>query len=317
MANLPHAALQTAAPWWLFAAAALGAAWVLLPRGMPLRWCGILPILAMILWTPPLLPEGAFRLSVLDIGQGVAVLIETRHHTALYDTGAPHAHTTIQRAMQQGGNRQLDMLMISHDDIDHSGAAQQIIAMRPPKQLLGVLPPQHKIIENLPADSRYVPCRAGFQWQWDAVHFTVLHPPPDFDGAPDNAGSCVIRLVSPYGSALLPGDIPTTSEQQIIATGASLSAAVLLAPHHGSRHSSSAEFLQSVSPQVVIFSAGANNRYGHPHRDAIQRTADAGAAIYRTDSDGAVVVTLDAAGISPIRWRDVYRRYWLKNPAAK
>jgi competence protein ComEC len=158
-------------------------------------------------------------------------------------------------------------------------------------------------------------CEAGQRWEWDGVRFEVLHPTPASyaeSGIKDNDRGCVLKIDAPGGRALLPADIERRAEEELLARAReSLSADVLLAPHHGSRTSSTPAFLQAVAPRVVVFPVGYRNRLGHPNRDVVERYRDAGIEIYRTDRDGAVTITIRSEGaISVAPYRAQYRRYW-------
>ena len=307
MSSLPFASWQVAAPWWLFISACLGAMWMLMPRGTPLRYSGIIALLAMLVYRPPLPAAGTFNLTVLDVGQGISVVVQTRHHTLIYDTGPRYAINIVEGFLRRQGIRKINMLMVSHDDADHNGGAslllktwQPAIYSTPPT----MRPPSLAITD-------YMPCEAGRQWQWDGVQFMLLHPLFDTQYKNDNETSCVLKITAQNGAALLTGDITQTIEKQLLQyyTDEELKTTLLLIPHHGSRYSSSEEFLDAAQAETVVFSAGANNRFGHPHPQAIKRAADTGAVIYRTDKDGAIIMR----GNNIIKWREHNLRYWHHN----
>lgn len=308
ISSSPFAARQTAAPWWLFAVACAGGAWMLMPRGTPLRWTGIAPIVAMLLWQTPAPSAGAFRMTALDVGQGAAVVVETQNRALLYDTGPPFAFRILENFLR-GRGRDLDILIVSHDDIDHSGGAARLIRARPPELFLSPLPEDHSLRGMHSSVSEF--CAAGREWEWDGVRFRILHPPAGFESENDNAKSCVLKITAAGGAALLSGDIPKEEELRLARFyGEDLRAEILLAPHHGGKDSSSAEFLRAVSPEFAVFSAGAMNRFGHPREEVLQRARDAGAKIYRTDTDGAIAAEVSENEIRIIKWRDRHRRYW-------
>ncbi len=309
LSDFPFAALQTNAPWWFFATACAGGAWMLMPRGTPLRWAGAAPIIAMLLARAPSPEAGDFKMTVLDVGQGAAAVVETENHLLVYDTGPPFAFRIIDDFLR--GHGDLDMIVVSHDDIDHSGGAARLLKARPPKVFLSSLSAGHLLRHNTNAKS----CTAGDEWEWDGVHFAVLHPSGETAEGDDNAKSCVIQITAAGGTALLSGDIPREVELRLAARyGDSLRANVLLAPHHGGADSSAIPFLETVSPAAVIFSAGDGNRFGHPREDVVARAEDFGAAIYRTDKDGAIVAEFSTSGVAMTRWRDEYFRYWHRPP---
>jgi competence protein ComEC len=150
------------------------------------------------------------------------------------------------------------------------------------------------------------------------VRFEIFHPSPEsYDlRAKNNDRGCVLKVTGQGGSILLPADIERRSEEALLAQGAQLAADVLVAGHHGSKTSSTAAFVDAVRPRAVVFPVGYRNRFGHPHPEVLQRYRDFGSAIYRTDLDGAVLITMTPeSGITIDRQRAVYRRYWLDAPA--
>lgn len=168
-------------------------------------------------------------------------------------------------------------------------------------------------------------CFAGQGWEWDGVRFDMLHPPrASYEQARvrDNDRSCVLRITTRAGKILLPGDIQRKAEDELLsAQRGDLHVDVLVAPHHGSRTSSAAEFAREVDPRIVVFPVGYRNRFGHPHPEVVERYRDLGSRMYRTDRDGALTVVFDAAGAIRIEpYRATYRRYWqttmIDNPVA-
>ena len=309
---------QHAPPAWTVIVAALGAAWLLLPRGFPARWLGAIGFLPLFLVLPPRLEEGALKLTVLDVGQGLAIVAQTPNHALLYDTGpafGPGADTgnrIIVPYLRAAGVRRLDGMIVSHDNADHSGGAVSVLQALPVEWLLTSLPD----MDPLPLEAgQAFRCFAGQDWEWDGVRFEMLHPSrASYAEAriKDNDRSCVLRIVTRTGTVLLPGDIERKAEnERLSAQGGALRADVLVAPHHGSKTSSTPEFVTEVNPQAVIFPVGYRNRFGHPHPEVVERYRDLGSKLYRTDRDGALTLIFDAAGVIRIEpYRAVYRRYW-------
>jgi competence protein ComEC len=146
----------------------------------------------------------------------------------------------------------------------------------------------------------------------------MLHPVAESYSAAvkKNDRGCVLRVDAPGGSLLIPADVERVVEEALLARGAALAADVIVAGHHGSRTSSIPEFIAAVQPRAVIFSAGYRNRFGHPHPLVVERYHETGAALYRTDRDGALTITISREhGVTVDRHRDRYRRYWLAAPA--
>lgn len=315
LARLPFATWQQAAPpAWLVALAVLAGAWALLPRGVPGRLAALAVLPPLLLWTPLRPPAGEYRLTAVDVGQGLAIHVQTQAHDLLFDAGpawgrppADSGERVLIPYLRAQGVRQLDMLVLSHADIDHAGGAVSVLSGLPVGALRDSLPDGH------PAHGMGVPfqtCVAGEHWEWDGVRFELLHPEADFRSRRDNEMSCVLRVSADHGAALLTGDIERAAEDALLArVPAALRADVIVAPHHGSNSSSHADFIAAVAPEVVVFTSGYRNRFGHPHAEVQARYAAAGATAYRSDRDGAVTIDVGQAGLRvEIARRNA--RYW-------
>ncbi len=308
------------------ALALVGAALMLLPRGVPGRWLGIflfLPLLHPRLEQPA---AGEFWVSVLDVGQGLAVVVRTAQHVLVYDAGPLYAsgedagNRVVAPFLHAQGIRHVRTLVVSHDDTDHSGGALALVTSHRPAALLTSLagldraalsPHGQAILAALPSARA---CIAGESWQWDGVEFRVLHPPAHHYRNPnykDNDRSCVLKIGGPGGSMLLTADIERLGELNLLERLADdLHADVLLAPHHGSKSSSMTQFLEAVGPRKVVIPVGHRNRYGHPAPEVLARYRMRGMEILRTDRDGAVALRFGAGGVETSRARDTGRRYW-------
>ncbi len=297
---------------WTIPLALIGTAWLLAPRGFPARTVGAVLMLPMFAVLPKAPAPGELWLTVLDVGQGLAVAARTTNHALLYDTGpmwSPQADSgsrIIVPWLRGEGIGRLDVLTISHDDTDHSGGAGSVIAAVDVAQQVSSVPPQ-----RLPqSEVRYrLPCTAGQTWNWDGVTFAWLHPGgPDAALKKGNDRSCVLRIEAAGKSALLTGDIEKPAEGLLIARSAALDADVLTVPHHGSGTSSTIAFINAVSPQHAVFTVGYRNRFGHPKGEVWERYADV--ERHRSDRDGAVTFRMGEAGIVVEREREAGRRYW-------
>ena len=316
LSALPDAAWeQHAPPAWTVVVAMAGAVWLLLPRGFPARWIGAFAFLPMLLITPAPPAEGVLRLTVLDVGQGLAVVAQTKNHALLFDTGptfgpsADSGNRIIVPYLRAAGIKRLDRMIISHDDLDHSGGALSVLQAVPVAEVLSSLPDLDPLVLLAPDEQR---CRAGHQWIWDGVRFDMLSPDAAEDVAKTNDRSCVLKITTAGGSVLIPADIERRGERALLA-GASevLRSDVLIAPHHGSKTSSTAEFVQAVAPRAVIFPVGYRNRFGHPHADVVARYRQLGSALYRTDDGGAIGFEMqEGKPLTLSRYRDRYVRYW-------
>lgn len=289
--------------------AVAGALWLFMPRGVPLRWLGVLLFLPLLLPPRSAPAEGAFRLWVLDVGQGLAVLVHTHDHLLVYDTGARYpsgfdlGEAVVLPAIRALGLPRVDTLMISHGDNDHAGGAQAVAEAFPQARRLAGEPARVRV----PMQQ----CVAGQAWQWDGVRFRVLSPLPG-DGGHDNDSSCVLLVEGRGGRVLLPGDISSKTEPAVVAAVGAGPPPVLVVPHHGSKTSSSAAFIAALQPSLAVVSAGWRNRFGHPRAEVVARYAEAGVPLFNTAVEGAVEVEFPAEG-TPRRqsgWRRQQSRYW-------
>lgn len=295
LAALPLATVSVAqAPLWAGVAGLLGG--VLLAMRLPwsLRLLGLPLLLPVLLWLPARPAQGQFELLAADIGQGNAVLVQTASHALLYDAGPSYSRESdaghrVLVPLLRALDVRLDRLVLSHRDSDHTGGAPAVLAMQPGADLLSSIEDDHA----LQALRRATRCEAGQSWQWDGVRFEVLHPQArDYDAAAkSNAMSCVLRISNGTQTLLLTGDIEQRQEAQLLAASAPLKADVLLVPHHGSKTSSSAAFLDAVAPSIALVQAGYRNRFGHPAAPVMARYAERSVRV------------VDSAHCGAARWR--------------
>ncbi len=295
-AEWPWASLSLAiAPLWVGALAVVGGLVVVMPWPWSMRLLGLPLVLPLVLWRATLPPQGEFELLAADIGQGNAVLVRTANHALLYDAGPRYSQDSdaghrVLVPLLQALQTRLDVLMLSHRDMDHVGGAAAILAMQPQAQLMSSIEADNAVQRIRPATR----CVAGQRWQWDGVGFEVLHPlAQDYAGAAKpNALSCVLRISNGTRSALLVGDIEHDQEARLVrdaavADAVVLKADVLLVPHHGSKTSSSAAFLAAVAPTVGVVQAGYRNRFGHPAPGVQARYRDHGVQLVDSPHCGA------------------------------
>lgn len=293
---------------------------LLMPRGWPDKWLAGILFLPMIFPARTHLPMGVAEVVVLDVGQGLAMVVRTANHLLVYDTGPQLSETfdtgsaVVYPYLRSQGWHFVDKIIISHGDNDHAGGLMPLL------ELVGSGPIQASAPLG-PAMSlqQFSLCRAGQHWTWDAVQFTVLHPPAN---APleGNDASCVLRIQAGGQSALLSGDIERAGEAMLLREHSlGLGSDVLIAPHHGSRSSSTPAFVAAVSPAFVLYSAGYRSQFGHPSPDVVERYLVSGAVAYNTALSGALTLRLGEASVlaAPQEYRRAHGRYWYLRPTAE
>jgi competence protein ComEC len=301
-AQLPDLWLPASPPPAALLLATVGVALLFAPRGLPVRALGALCLLPLLA-APAAPPRGGFELTALDVGQGLAVVVRTARHVLLYDAGPAFddgfdaGASVVAPFLLDAGVRRLDLLLLSHGDLDHRGG-------------VGAVRSRAQVQRELGTD-RSEPCVEGQRWSWDGVAFEMLNGPSP--GLSDNDGGCVLRVRAPGLSVLLPADIERATEERLVAAyGPKLRADVLLAPHHGSASSSTPAFVQAVRPQVVIHAAGWRNHFRHPRAQVTARYAAAGAVQYVTGNGGAISLWRDpqSGRIEVREYRREAARWW-------
>ncbi len=285
--------LPVAPPLWVWCLGVLGAVLLLLPAGVPGRGLGFL-LLLPLLWVPVNRPAlGEVEVWQWDVGQGLSVLLRTREHALLYDAGPRHGdfdlgERLVLPALRAQGISRLDVLLLSHADIDHAGGAEALQRGLPIGRVLS------GEASALPAQLAAQPCIDGDTWQWDGVRFTTRR----WQQAPaGNPASCVLQVEAASGERLLlTGDIDQAAERALLASGRDLRADWLQVPHHGSGSSSSPAFLQAVAPRAVLLSRGRYNAYGHPHPQVLARYRALGAVVYDNVPNGTLRLLLGQYG---------------------
>jgi len=298
MGQWPFASWAPASqPAWLLAAAAL-ATFAALCLPLPgLRAAAAAMLLAIAAGARARPTGEGWRLTVLDVGQGLAAVVETRRHVLVFDTGprwrggGAAAEVTLLPYLRARGIRRIDRLVVSHADQDHAGGAAALLAA-------------------LPVAERG-PCLGGARWRWDGVRFRILHPPRGWQGS-DNDRSCALHVGGAGGSALLLADPESRAEAMLLAQAPA--ADVVLLPHHGSRTSSSPALVEAVGARLGIASAGYHNRWGMPDADVVARWRAAGARVLTTAEAGAV--TIEFSGPAPEVTTQRARRHWWRPGAA-
>lgn len=311
LAELPLATINHAQPSiWALIFAVPGIVIMLAPSGIPARWLSLVMFLPLV-FTEAKKPEtGEINLTLLDVGQGLSVVVQTANHSLVYDTGAKFSadsdsgQSVLLPYLHRQGLEKIDTLIISHGDNDHIGGAESVLRGLPVEKVLTSVPNQLRAYSP-------VVCAAGQSWRWDAVTFTILSPPPQqlFDAENDN--SCVLKIDSVSGAVLLTGDIEATAESWLAKNYVEkLKARVLIAPHHGSKTSSSAVFLQAVQPDLILIPAGYWNPFGHPHHDVLARYRTINAKWLISADSGAIQVNVRKNTLEVETMRDRHGKYF-------
>jgi competence protein ComEC len=301
-AGMPGAVVHLPAPGWIAVTCYIGGLVLLLVgHRAPGSDCRRLPLhalaftllaLAVGVATWPLVrpPDGRLRLTMLDVGQGDAIVVEMPDgHAILVDAGpgGPRRLDAGERVVApflwNRGILRLAGLVVTHDDVDHGGGAPAL------RRLFWI--DEQWSSANVPVEPR----------RFGLALVTPL-PPSGTPRARRNDAGLVLRIELGLASFLLASDIGGARERELVASGAPLGSTVLKVAHHGSRSSTTAEFLRAVRPTIAAISVGARNSYGHPDPGVLVKLAEAGAAIYRTDRDGALIFETDGGALTVTRW---------------
>jgi competence protein ComEC len=335
LAGLPFATLSMATPpVFISALGVFGGVLMVMPWPWRLRMLGLPLLLTVILWQAPRPEFGQFELVAADIGQGNGLIVRTAQHTLVYDAGPrfsidSDAGYRVLVPLLRRTNESVDTVMLSHRDIDHSGGIKSVLAMHPKASFISSIESTHELQNFRPVQR----CVAGQTWQWDGVNFAILHPYAEDYESPKkpNAMSCVLRISAGQHSVLLVGDLEQAQEARLVSEQQGISAnmdsrlrgndgilvneksllksTVLLVPHHGSKTSSSAEFLDAVQPQLAIVQAGYRNRFGHPAPSVMERYNERRIKVIDTAHCGAMSWSSALPNETRCQ-RETSKRYW-------
>jgi competence protein ComEC len=276
---------------------------LLLPKLFRWRYLSLLLIFPVIFSMPKTLKTKEFQVIVLDVGQGLSIVVKSAKHTLIYDTGAKYdtgfnlASVVVIPYLHSLGINNIDKLLLSHQDNDHAGGVKELMAEFPEMQVYDV-------------NGEYHACKKGLSWQWDEVSFEVLSP---YNITPymGNNSSCVLKISSQLGSILFTGDIEEPIEYRLLhQSKAKLTSDVLVIPHHGSKTSSSQDFIQQVNPKIALNSSGYSNQFNHPHPMIRQRYIDNGIRFYDTQERGMIELLFSKIGISIEQYSDINPHFW-------
>ncbi|MHA6141018.1 DNA internalization-related competence protein ComEC/Rec2 [Pseudomonas mohnii] len=300
--------VPAAIPLWVWGLGALGALLLLLPRGVPLRPLGW-PLLLLLIFPPRSeIPEGIADIWQLDVGQGLAILVRTRHHTLLYDAGPRFGDNDLGErvvlpALRKLGVDGIDLMLISHAHADHAGGARAVAQGLPVKHVLGGEPAE------LPSEWQAAGCESGRRWTWDGVNFELWQWA---HARESNPKSCVLQIEASGERMLLTGDIDMAAERALLESPLAIPTDWLQSPHHGSRSSSSMALLDRLLPSAVLISRGQGNSFGHPHPTVLARYQKYGMAIYDSADQGAIHLQLGR--FEAPRSMRLERRFWRDPP---
>lgn len=251
--------------------------------------------------------QGILTVAMLDIGQGDAIFIEAPNgNQLLVDGGPPSAVLRALPEMMPFYDRSLDMILVTNPDKDHIGGFIDVLNAYRVGEMIepGTVSPTGTYAElSRLAEEKKVSkvfARRGMKIFLDEnVRLDILFPDRDVSGVTTNTGSIVARLVYGDTSFMLTGDAPEAIEKFLVALdGRALASDVLKVGHHGSRTSTSPEFVGFVAPKVALISDGKGNSYGHPHKETLDTLNNFGVQILRTDSLGTIVLKSDGQTVT-------------------
>ena len=310
----PEVYQSSQTPILLLLFAGTGLLLLLLPVNRAIRKPALMLLLVPIFWRTERIEQGGYRLTVLDVGMGTSIIVETRHHSLIYDFGPGNdsgfsaGNWVVKPYMRYRGIDNADLMVVSHVDQDHSGGFISFADDLNFPRLLSGTP--RALVERFKLKDSVRSCHDFPEWQWDGVGFEFLGSDAIEINPATNNRSCVLLIKSRH-RVLLSGDIEADQEKRLLfKMPDKLVADVLLAPHHGSLTSSTEAFVKQVSPQIVVFTLGRDNRWGFPKSEVVSRYQKIGSQIYRSDRHGAIMLTSDADGLEVESFRQRNRRLW-------
>ena len=282
---------------------------LLLPMSFPGKYLGFIGVLPIFFWQPQVPQAGNIWLTLLDVGQGLSVVVQTQSHVLIFDAG-PKYNDNIDMGKQvvvpsiiNMGLKKIDLLVVSHADNDHIGGAQSILEAFPVTSIITSVPSQFSFAE---------PCVEGRIFEWDHVQFSFLYPEKN-QSYFGNDSSCVLKINNGSQTILLPGDIEKFAETKLLEKSANqLATTILIAPHHGSRTSALSTFVDALHPQYVLYSTGYRNRYHFPHPSVYMIYKNHHAYQFNTAESGAIQIKIEKnKAVQIIEYRKQHRRYWM------
>jgi competence protein ComEC len=247
-------------------------------------------------------PDGNLHVAFLDVGQGDAIFIQTPSGRQIVVDGGRYPSVLYQELGRRlpFWDREIDLVIATHPEADHISGLPGLFERYEVGQLLTNGENKETAVSealNSAAVDQGITIRSVSAGELivieDGVHLEVLNPPPLQFFQSSNQNSIAVRLTYGSLSVFLTGDTEMLAEQAMIQSGHTLQSVILKAGHHGSNTSSTAAFLTAVQPQVVVISSGKDNQFGHPHPEMLQRAAEVGAAVLRTDELGTIELISD------------------------
>ncbi len=291
---------------------------IFLPKGLKFRRFGFISLLALFSYNKSLgLENNGFIVEVMDSGQGLAIIIKTKNHNLLFDTGFSSisgfniGDSVVMPYMFKNNIRKIDTVIISHSDNDHIGGLRYINGQIAIGEIFTSMPKEVKKIVNI---SNIKTCNRGQNWTYDNIKFSILHPNKSYrlTNKKRNNNSCVLKISNGKYSILITADIEKNAEKYLIKTATKdLKADILLMPHHGSNTSSTYKFLMTVSPTIAINSSGYKNRFSHPSNKVLTRYKTLKIPIYDTQCSGQITLNI-ADNIIISETRKNNKNYWTR-----
>lgn len=295
--------------WWVLVTAFVGAILLLAPSGFATKWLGIIWLLPLFFYKPVGPKYGEIWFTLLDVGQGLSAVIRTQNHIMIYDTGPKFldtdaGETIVVPFLRYSSINMIDTMVVSHGDDDHSGGAYSILKLLKVKKVISSVP--EKFLRNDVAV-----CSSEQSWRWDGVNFIFINSVDELLSS--NDASCVLKIDNGSNSILLAGDIEKSVELWLVNNKLTdLAATILVAPHHGSRTSSSPKFIQAVGAKYVLFSTGYRNRFNFPSKAVVNRYLQRKTKLFDTAKFGAILFKLNYEPFvaAPLLYRITDRHYW-------
>lgn len=242
--------------------------------------------------------SGEVTITMLDVGQGLCLLVESGEHRLLYDGGGRERSSYVVAAMKERGYDSFDYMIASHYDEDHIAG---LIGCLYNYRFYTLICPEYvcdtaiyrsflKAVET--REIKQIHPKAGDTFELGDARLTILGPKQYVDYN-DNNNSLIVRITCGSFSCLITGDAQMELEDELLDSGCDLKSDLYIVGHHGSGYSSTYDFIQKVKPAAAFISCGADNSYGHPDKETLERLSEVHAAVYRTDRQGELVCRYD------------------------